>query len=112
MAAPARNYHVPTQNAHTRTRTLPTLMMASLGGDVSPRILVSQGMEAFRKGDIRGSIDLFDEADSRAPDGSLTPYLWQRGLSLYYADRFEDASKQVSFVCFLCSENGAPSPRS
>ena len=62
---------------------------------VSPRQLVSQGMEAFRRGDIQGSIDLFDKADAKVPDGSLRPYLWQRGLSLYYADRFQDASEQV-----------------
>ena len=86
---------MPTENAPTSTRDFP-IMMASLGGvdSVSPRILVSQGMEAFRKGDVQGSISLFDKADSLSADGSLTPFLWQRGLSLYYADRFEDASKQ------------------
>lgn len=67
----------------------------SIDDRVSPRALVAQGMEAFQKGDVKGSIDLFDRADAKVPDGSLTPYLWQRGLSYYYADQFEDASKQV-----------------
>jgi len=58
------------------------------------RKLVFQGMEAFRKGNVNESIDLFDKADALRPDGSLHPYLWQRGLSLYYADRFQEASDQ------------------
>ncbi|CAB9505107.1 Inherit from NOG: expressed protein [Seminavis robusta] len=61
---------------------------------VTPRQLVSKGMDAFRNGDVDGSIKLFDQADAMIPDGSLTPFLWQRGLSYYYADQFEDASKQ------------------
>jgi tetratricopeptide (TPR) repeat protein len=27
-------------------------------------------------------------------DPTLSPYLWQRGLSFYYAERFEDGAKQ------------------
>lgn len=62
----------------------------------SPRQLVSQGMQAFRRGNVQGSIDLFDQADRMVPDGSLRPFLWQRGISYYYADRFQDGSDQVS----------------
>ena len=58
------------------------------------RKLVFQGMEAFRRGNVDESISLFDKADALQPDGSLHPYLWQRGLSLYYADRFQEASDQ------------------
>jgi hypothetical protein len=56
------------------------------------RKFVSQGMETFRKGDVPQSIELFDRAD--VIDSSMRPFLWQRGLSLYYADRFKDASDQ------------------
>ncbi|KAL3807499.1 hypothetical protein ACHAXA_003990 [Cyclostephanos tholiformis] len=28
------------------------------------------------------------------PRGSLTPYLWQRGISYYYLDRFRDGHEQ------------------
>ena len=57
------------------------------------RSLVFQGMEAFRNGDVEGSIRLFDQAE-RVQGPSLTPYLWQRGISYYYADDFAKASRQ------------------
>ena len=60
----------------------------------NPRQLVSEGMQAFRKGDIQGSIRLFDRADAAVPDGSLRPFLWQRGISYYYNDQFQDGSEQ------------------
>jgi len=41
-----------------------------------------RGMQLFKTGDIDGSIELFDRA--LALDPSVRPYLWQRGLSLYY----------------------------
>ena len=58
----------------------------------NPRMLVNEGMERFRKGDVEGSIELFDVAEKKLPQ--LRPYLWQRGLSYYYADRFQDGSEQ------------------
>jgi len=85
-----RNHAAPPRQRLPMKRIAP---MAMVNDSVPPRLLVSQGMDAFRRGDIQGSIDLFDRADANAPE--LTPYLWQRGLSLYYADRFKEASKQV-----------------
>jgi hypothetical protein len=41
----------------------------------------------------QGSIADFDSA--LAADQRLRPYLWQRGLSLYYAQRFEEGAKQA-----------------
>jgi hypothetical protein len=58
----------------------------------SGRSLVFQGMEAFRGGRLSESIQLFDQAAAAQP--SLQPFLWQRGISLYYADQFEAASRQ------------------
>ena len=57
------------------------------------RSLVFQGMEAFRNGNVEGSIRLFDQAE-RVQGPSLTPYLWQRGISYYYANDFAKASRQ------------------
>ncbi len=51
---------------------------------------VAEGMELFRRGDIQGSIEKFDS--SVPPDSKA--YLWQRGLSYYYADEFEKGSQQ------------------
>ena len=55
-------------------------------------ILRHTGELRFFAGDIDASIAHFDELINRSPD--TAPYLWQRGLSLYYAERYEDGVKQ------------------
>jgi hypothetical protein len=60
--------------------------------NLSGRQLVFQGMEAFRAGQLTESIQLFDQAAIVQP--SMQPFLWQRGISLYYADKFDLASRQ------------------
>ncbi|CAK0781503.1 hypothetical protein CVIRNUC_005390 [Coccomyxa viridis] len=54
--------------------------------------LVQSGMRSFRKCDVTGSIQAFDEALRLDP--AIRPYLWQRGLSLYYAEQYEAAAMQ------------------
>ena len=49
-------------------------------------------MAKFVRNDVAGSISDFDAV--LAIDSRQAPYLWQRGLSLYYAERFEDGSQQ------------------
>jgi tetratricopeptide (TPR) repeat protein len=56
------------------------------------RQLVQEGMEVFREGNVRRSIELFDQAESLVP--GLAPFLWQRGISYYYDDQFQKASTQ------------------
>lgn len=56
----------------------------------SSRQLIYQGMELFRQGDVKGSIEKFD---ATVPPGSKA-YLWQRGLSYYYAEEFAKGSQQ------------------
>ena len=58
----------------------------------NPRIYVSNGMERFRQGDVEGSLRDFDKAIESDPQ--YGDYLWQRGLSLYYAGEYEAASLQ------------------
>ena len=41
------------------------------------------GMEKFRRADVDGSLEDFNQALQLDPQ--LRPYLWQRGLSLFYA---------------------------
>jgi hypothetical protein len=66
--------------------------------NISGRRLVFQGMESFRAGQITESIQLFNQAATIQP--SLQPFLWQRGISLYYAGGdgdaqfFQEASRQ------------------
>ena len=63
--------------------------------ELSPRALVNRGMQTFREGDVAGSIDFFDKAEAAEP--MLKPYLWQRGLSYYYADKYKEGSDQFRF---------------
>jgi hypothetical protein len=63
----------------------------------SPRTLIRKGMQSFRDGDVSSSLAYFDRADNAVPDGSLRPFLWQRGISYYYLNQFRDGSDQVIF---------------
>lgn len=53
---------------------------------------VRRGMVYFKLAEIDLSIEDFDRAEKLSPE--LTPYLWQRGLSYYYAERFQEGAKQ------------------
>ena len=50
------------------------------------------GAQAFRRGEVEDSLLHFDRVYAQCPE--LRPYLWQRGISLYYANRFDEASHQ------------------
>jgi lipoprotein NlpI len=51
-----------------------------------------RGAEQFKKGHIQQSLDDFDRAIQLDP--AQAPYHWQRGISLYYAGRYDDGRKQ------------------
>ncbi|PPD97373.1 hypothetical protein GOBAR_DD05586 [Gossypium barbadense] len=88
----------------------------ALTGNNNPKdavIAIRRGMLLFREGDVPGSVVEFDKAIELDPRQKA--YLWQRGLSLYYLDRFEEAAEQFridvaenpndteeSIWCFLC----------
>jgi tetratricopeptide (TPR) repeat protein len=57
-----------------------------------PQAYVRRGMANFKLAQINESITDFDRAETLEP--RLLPYLWQRGLSYYYAERFEEGAKQ------------------
>lgn len=57
-----------------------------------PNAWVRCGMAQFKLGQITDSIQSFDRAEQWAPQ--ITPYLWQRGLSYYYAEQFEAGVRQ------------------
>jgi tetratricopeptide (TPR) repeat protein len=58
----------------------------------NPNAYVRRGMVYFQLGKVEESITDFDSAEKL--DSRLTPYLWQRGLSYYYAERFAEGAKQ------------------
>ncbi|KAG8052256.1 hypothetical protein GUJ93_ZPchr0001g32348 [Zizania palustris] len=59
------------------------------GGAAAASLAVRRGMQLFKQGDVAGSVAEFDQAIEL--DQRQKQYLWQRGLSLYYLDRFEEA---------------------
>jgi len=83
-----------------RTLLLAAVLSAAGGGMASecsaagenPRSLTNKGMALFKDAKVEASVAAFDKAIELDP--KYEGILWQRGLSLYYADRFEDASEQ------------------
>jgi tetratricopeptide (TPR) repeat protein len=66
--------------------------MAAGAASADPNRLVRSGMDKFRRNDVEGSLEDFDAALAARP--AVRPYLWQRGLSLYYLQRFEEGARQ------------------
>jgi len=92
----------PSFGIQSRQRSLHhvTARKVQLGDEIEtmqPRQLLSLGMKRFTESKIEDSIELFDRADAAVPNGSLTPFLWQRGISLYYTDRFQEGSNQFRY---------------
>ena len=58
----------------------------------SPRVLLDRAVAEFAKGRIAESVAAFDELARIAPGEA--PYLWQRGIALYYAARYKDCRAQ------------------
>ncbi|MDX1382218.1 MAG: hypothetical protein R3190_01175 [Thermoanaerobaculia bacterium] len=59
-------------------------------GDWRPYLL--RGQVRFRRGDVAGSLTDFDAVVARAPDRE--PFLWQRGISQFYAGRYDACRRQ------------------
>jgi tetratricopeptide (TPR) repeat protein len=53
---------------------------------------IQRGMFYFKLAKIAESIQDFDTAEKLNPQ--IKPYLWQRGLSYYYAERFAEGAEQ------------------
>lgn len=58
----------------------------------TPQLFIQRGMALFQLGDIAAAIEDFDRAERLNP--ALTPYLWQRGIAYYYAERYADGTTQ------------------
>jgi lipoprotein NlpI len=71
------------------------LMTAVTAAAHQPRALreiLDRAMADFQAGRIAASIDGFDRVIALQPDAA--PQLWQRGIALYYAGRFQDCRAQ------------------
>jgi lipoprotein NlpI len=58
----------------------------------SPRALLDRAVAEFSQGRITESVAAFDDLARTAP--AEAPYLWQRGIALYYAGRYRDCRAQ------------------
>ena len=58
----------------------------------TPSELLRRGMERFQSGQVEESVKDFDRLIELDP--SSAPYLWQRGIALYYLGRFKDCKAQ------------------
>ena len=72
--------------------TVAAAVVASHARAESPDELFRDGVELFFAAKPAESSQAFDKLI--AVDPTSEPQLWQRGLSLYYADRFEDGRRQ------------------
>lgn len=61
---------------------------------LDPDALYRIGAEAFFQGDVERSCEAFDTLIDRVP--AQKPRLWQRGISLYYANRLGDCVDQFT----------------
>jgi lipoprotein NlpI len=68
------------------------LVVDSAARGQSPQALLDRAVSEFSKGRITESVAAFDELARLAPREA--PYLWQRGIALYYAGRFQDCRAQ------------------
>ena len=61
-------------------------------GAQSPDALLDRAVGEFERGRIEQSVAAFDALVAAAP--RVEPQLWQRGIALYYAGRFDDCRRQ------------------
>ena len=64
----------------------------SVPGEQSPQAIMNRAVNAFEKGRFGESATAFDELAKAVPDQA--PQLWQRGIALYYARRYDDCRRQ------------------
>lgn len=58
----------------------------------SPQAIMNRAVDAFEQGRFVESAKAFDELAKAIPDRA--PELWQRGIALYYAGRYDDCRRQ------------------
>ena len=74
------------------TKWILPLLALSAYGQVSSRAIFDRAVEDFRNGRISESVAGFDRLARLAADSA--PQLWQRGIALYYAGRYQDCRAQ------------------
>jgi lipoprotein NlpI len=76
---------------------LATCLVATLAGPVRaqhPQSFVDQAEEDFAAGRLEASVAGFDRLAVRDPEAA--PWMWQRGIVLYYLGRFDACAEQFA----------------
>jgi tetratricopeptide (TPR) repeat protein len=68
------------------------LTTAIASAPLNAQLHIKRGMALFQLGNVSDAIAAFDQAERLNP--GLTPYLWQRGIAYYYAERYADGVRQ------------------
>ena len=96
LLLPSSTQHSAHHSRRHHRASLTSLHATSSVNEDDPRTLIQKGMQSFRNGDVSTSLQYFDKANDSVPDNKLTPYLWQRGISYYYLDKFQEGHEQFS----------------
>jgi tetratricopeptide (TPR) repeat protein len=67
-------------------------MLAVSADGVTADTIILKGMDSYKKGHLKLSMDYFNEAEIIDP--GVANRLWQKGLALYNIDKFEECSNQ------------------
>jgi lipoprotein NlpI len=82
----------------TMTRSLRSIFVSALicatavVSAQGPKALLDRAVDEFAQGRFAQAAATFDEAAKMIPQEA--PYLWQRGIALYYAGRYTDCRRQ------------------
>jgi len=80
----------------TMTRLLLSICVSALSCTLvfaqGPKAVLDRAVDEFAEGRFAQSAATFDEAAKMIPNEA--PYLWQRGIALYYAGRYGDCRRQ------------------
>ena len=68
-----------------------------------PRLYITRGMLYFQLGQLINSLRDFNKAEELNPQ--LTPYLWQRGLTYYYLEKYAKAARQFELSLSIHSQD-------
>ena len=74
---------------------VPVLVLASafsVPAGQNPQAIMNRAVAVFEKGRFAEAATAFDEVAKAVPDQA--PQLWQRGIALYYAGRYDDCRRQ------------------
>ncbi len=78
-------------------KSIPLILVLGFGLGVpllaqSPQAMLNRAVADFENGRFAESAAAFDSLAKAVPDQA--PYLWQRGIALYYAGRYDDCRRQ------------------